>query len=414
MRYFGSEDGEAVFNTDNEAAAKGYLESGCVEIDEETYKQTLDYLGVVPTESGSTKPIVEASALPTTRRREPNQVKPPAKVTKPKPATSHMTPVIDALKFVSQAASIDSGEHYQRHVVIKNGMAVQFDGMISAGHPINLDIECAPKTDQLLAAIKKIGDSGSFTLVDGVLSVKGDRLRASVQVLPLSDIPMQGPDPSALPVSEGLRVALASAAMFSDDHADRPALASVLFRAHTVVGTSGKVLVEVYHGLNIPFPMVIPKKAIAAFCKANKPLKSIGASFENGKARTFTMYFDDGAWIKTALFADEWPDVDAVMQSFNSANFKPIPEGFFEGAKTLKPFLGDKNALHFCGNSIKTHLDDSQGASYDVTDMPSSKAINGVDVLKLEEQFTTADLFGDQFKVFFMGDNIRAILTTFG
>ena len=75
------------------------------------------------------------------------------------------------------------------------------------------------------------------------------------------------------------------------------------------------MLMEAWHGLDLPPNVPLPKQFVAALVKQKKNLTGFGFSRSSA-----TFYFEDGCWLRTQLYSDEWPDVSVEGQSIGSTD----------------------------------------------------------------------------------------------
>ena len=231
----------------------------------------------------------------------------------------------EALAFVS-LASRDNGEAYQAHARFSGGWLMTFDGIIAAGHPVEEDLDCNPNTRQLLEAIAKCGKSLAITQTQGGrLSIKGDNLRALINCLPEDGLPQVEPDPNIAVIDDRIKRAFECVGSLVTEAGSSMVEAAILLQANSAVATDRVVAMEFWHGIDLPPNLVLPKLFAQAVLKTNKALSGFGFS-----DRSVTFWFEDGAWLKTQRYSDEYPG--QTIQGFFNCEMFPgaVPEGMFE------------------------------------------------------------------------------------
>jgi hypothetical protein len=298
--------------------------------------------------------------------RKPRTTRKPKDADAAAPVAPSMPPdpapisLLDALKFAAIAQQ-DTGPAYARHVVLWHGWLYAFDGVVGIGTKIAEHLGVAAHTATLMAALQR-AKSGPLVLTvqDTQLIVSAGRLRVPVPCVDLQSMPWVEPDPPTVPLTPAFRDALALVAPIASATATRVALACVLLRSGSCVGTDGNIIVEAWHGANTP-RLCLPKETAAALLKCPKAIVSVGSS--PGRC---TFYFDDGSWLRSQLYEDKYPDIDPILNRPN--NPQPVPEGFFEAVAAVSPFVGESGALSLSPFGVSVKLapsDASRGASFD-------------------------------------------------
>lgn len=314
----------------------------------------------------------------------------------------------EALTFIS-VANRDTGEGpWQKHVVFGGNMVKAFDGLIYAGHPIEEDLACCPHGAQLRTAIKKCGAALNVSLLEtGRLSVKGDSFRALVPCMSAGDMPDMEPDPQVAAIDNRLKVALGAVGVLINEAETEVVKAAALLQANTALATDKAAALEVWHGIDLPPSLVIPKLFIQAIVKQAKDLSGFGWSYEQvegaWRARSITFWFDDGAWIKTLCYADPYP-AETLQGILNVQSFPvDVPPKLIEGIEAVKTF-NETETVVFMENKVQSHFSEATGAQYDVPGLPPGKQFDADKFEKLAPYMAKVDLttFGD--RAFFFGN----------
>lgn len=311
--------------------------------------------------------------------------------------------LLRALDFVSLAQR-DKGAPYQTHVVLRNRTAVSFDGVLAAGHLIDEDLNACPHTLTLLAALRKATGVLSVTqLANTKLSVRSGKFRATVPCLPDAVIPGIAPDPQVGIIDNRIRIGLEMVSPFIIENSQRVVMASALIRANSILATNGHVLMEYWHGIDMPPGLIVPKVFINALSKIKKNL--IGFGFSQS---SFTVYFEGDCWLKTQLYNERWPDCDSILAKPH--NPQPLPPTFFEALDTVAEFADD-HRIRLHNGKITTHADADTGASYEVEGLVADVVLNARHLAPLDGLIKSIDFNGTDNITFFYGDNLRGALS---
>lgn len=313
--------------------------------------------------------------------------------------------LLDALRFVTCATRPD-GLPYQAHAVLHSGNVYAFDGGVVACHAIDSDLKAAPHLANLITALSKSNGTISITVTDGgKLSIKSGKLRALVNCLDLSEVPTYPePDPICANITDDLKNAIKTVAECCNDSDADVTRAGVFIKSNSVMAMDGRMLMECWHGIDLP-ELLIPKASALAICKPDKPFKNLGFS-HNG----MTIYYEDGSYIRTCLFDAQYPNTEKLFD--REFNPWPLPSGFWDGLDSIVPFVDkDLQGVYFTKQSMQTHLDGKSGASYDIEGLPEFKAYNPK-YLKLAKPHCDKVDFGkdERANLIFFGKNVRGII----
>lgn len=269
--------------------------------------------------------------------------------------------LLTALEFCS-VVSEKLGAPHETHIGLRNNWAIAFNGIIAAGSPISEDITCHPHTMLLIEALSKCNENFSLTQLDnGRLSIKSGKFKAVVPCLDPALMQEAIPDPQIVGITNKFKEAVEAVGVLASENAQHVLTASVLMNGASVISTNRVMLLEYWHGLDLPPNIPLPKQFVAALVKQKKNL--IGFGFSNCSA---TFWFEDGCWLRTQLYNDEWPDVSKILN--RDANLWTIDANFFKALDAIEPFSEDGNCYSEL-NLLKSHQGE-QGASYEVSGLP--------------------------------------------
>ncbi len=319
------------------------------------------------------------------------------------------TGLLAALQFV-KVAQLQAGPPHTRHCIMWDGMVYASNGILSAGHPVIEHLRVAPHTGKLVAALERCTERMSMAELSSGLSVKSSKFRATVPCHVLQDMPPIQADPPVAPVQdEPLRAALEAVAPLATDGAQRVMGAVVMLSAGPAVATNGFVVFECWHGIDLP-TVLLPKNSVKAVLAEKKKIVAVGVS-----SSSFTFHYEDNSWIKTQLYIEKYPDYQKLFTAREGAKPWPIPVGFFDALRTLKPFVAEQPIVYFGKNVLHTEpYDPSMGASVELSGIPEGHAFNLEQLLSCEANFTQVDWgqgWSDQnTNALFYGPNARGLV----
>lgn len=296
----------------------------------------------------------------------------------PKPKVSTNSELLNSLKALSQITTT-VGQPYETHVILKDNWATVFNGIIGGGERITESLNICPHNELIIAALSKCGQQIAFTQLDnGRLSVKSDKFRAIVPCLNSDDMPPIFPDPPVAQLDDRLKAAILAVAPLAEEGETDILTASLLIHGGCVTATDRRVIVQQFHGIDLPPMLAVPQAIIKPLIKNQKQLAQFG--YSNSSC---TFYYADGSWLKTALFAKQWPDINSVLDV--PCNPWPLPEDFYKAVRALEPFSETGN-VYFDAGVMRSHSSVEAGASYELYGLPKGPIFD-IKQLKLVEPF---------------------------
>lgn len=271
---------------------------------------------------------------------------------------------------MSFAASGHDNELFQ-YVRIKNGMLTASDNVICMGSPIDSELDICLHGGKFKSALEQCGQNFQFTQVDkAAVSLRSEKFRALIPAIENDVIADYMPDDCIADIDDRVKVALDICNNVVQGKGERTYYLCALLRAHTCVATNGLVAMEVWHGIDLPNGLNIPKRALNAITKVKIPLKAFGFSQNSA-----TFWFEDGSFIRTRLVDQEYPNVDRLYSEFESATFTPLPSDFYTGIDALDKFIVD-DAMYVHENYVATHRSLELGASYYIAGVKGGYCFN--------------------------------------
>lgn len=312
--------------------------------------------------------------------------------------------MLNELKFVQGAISRKDFVPALKHFVIENGTVRGYNGTLALCTPIPFDLTCKPKAEPLVKAIANCTETVQLALTKGGrLCIKSGKFKAFIDCI-------EGETPHVSP--EGVVIAIDGAAMlaalktlypFIGDDASRPWAGGVLLKGQSAYATNNVSLVEYWTGTDIPQPLNIPRDAV-------KEMLRIGEAPESAQLQdnSLTFHYSGSRWIRTQLLSVEWPDLAKVLN--RESKPLPIQPEIFEGLQIVKPFLDKIGRVLFRDGGIHTHVEEGEGASYDIENFSFDGAYALDKLILLEGVARTVDWSTYPGPCMFFGDRLRGAL----
>ena len=306
--------------------------------------------------------------------------------------------LMEAITFVEDATN-DHGQSMFEFVNLQNKQAICFDGVLAAGMEIEEELTLAPKLEMLKKALAKSGKSLILTeLPSGRLSVKGEKLSVQVPCVAPSELPTILPDPNIAPINDELKEAFKSLQGIISETGTRVFETALLLEANVATATNGKVLMQYWHGVNLPPNLVLPRTFVNAVAKQFKSLVGFGYTPDT----SVTFWFEDNSWYKTQTYQDPYPDINRLLDVQNV----PIdtPDNLWEGCAQVAEF-DEFEHITFLAGSIEAGT-----ATYPVEGLQAGKMFDHKFIKKVIPYIKTIDLTTYADRAFFFGDKVRGII----
>jgi hypothetical protein len=230
-------------------------------------------------------------------------------------------------------------------------------------------------------------------------------IKAHIPTIDPAALPTVKPDAACAILDDRFKVALAIVAPLATPKAAKIAAASLLLIPGGIVGTNLNVMAEAYHGIDLPTGLILPKEFAAAVLKVNEPLTGFGCS-----ETSITMHYASGAWMKTQLYVNGWPNPNKMWSTLNNAKAWEIPEYFFDAVQAIKPHCHD-GIVHLLRDRVSSsNHPELEGASVACEGLPD--ALLGFKLRDLELIAPYAEYFHLMSPTaFFTGDNVRGAIS---
>lgn len=311
--------------------------------------------------------------------------------------------LIEALKFISVAQK-KAGPTGVQFCQVRQNWAIASDGIVTAAFPIREDLEACPHTLQLTAALSKVGEDLSITqLNENALAVSSGDFRALVPCVGFDEVPVPEADSPCADIDNRVKEALASVAGLATDGANSATYAAVLLQAGSAVATNGAALLEAWHGIDLPPGLLLPKSAVMAIVKSKLDLVRFGFSHSSA-----TFFFENGAFIKTQLYGERYPNYQAVLHCDN-LNPWPVPEDFFRAIEAIEAFSPEGN-VYFQDGAIFSMLRKDDATTYKIEGLPDGMGFQIKNLNLVKKAFEKVHFEKQENKAYFFGGNVRGAI----
>lgn len=316
----------------------------------------------------------------------------------PNPAAS----LLAALKFIAVAQK-KSGTVQQQFSVISGNWAAASNGVLTVATKVEEDLSACPHTYQLIDALSKVGEELAITQLSPTsLAVVSGAFRALIPCVGFGDVGITGPDERCAVIDDRIKAAFEAVLPLATDGAQHAHLAAVLLQSGSAVATNGHVLAEYWHGIDLP-PMLIPKASAVAILKAGKALTGFGYS---GPSATF--WFEDDSFIKTQLFAEQFPNYQPLFNC-EGLNPWPVPDEFYKAVRSIESF-SRSGVVYFENGMLASNEQETEASTYKIEGLPEGMGFNAKYLLMVESSFKNVHFDEQSNKAFFFGENVRGVL----
>lgn len=313
--------------------------------------------------------------------------------------------MLEALKFASAAVGKRAFVEGATHFLIKDGMVRATNGVIAMAAPIPLAVECAPEAIPMVKAIANCEDATQLTLLaNGKLNIKSGAFKANI---PCTDKIAAHVDPEGefyeINGAE-LITALKAVGPFVGTDASRRFSMSVLIKGGSAYATNNVCIAQYWFGTPFPIDVVLSSEAVEALVK----IKEIPVRAQVTKT-SITFHYESGCWMRSTLMENGWPlNIDNILNV--KSNPQTIDPSLFDALQKVKPFTDKTGRVYIENGTVRTHADETEGASYNMqTDM-----VHGIYALEmlmlLKDNVETADMSLYPNPCTFFGHNFRGVL----
>ena len=156
--------------------------------------------------------------------------------------------------------------------------------------------------------------------------------------------------------------------ILANENAQSVVAASILMNGHSLVATDRIMMIEYWHGCDLPPGLALPKAIVAPLTKTKKVLNGLGFSKSSA-----TFWFEDKSWIKTQLYNEQWSDIEAMLN--RECKPVPLPEYLFAAIDATSKFSPDGN-LYAHSGCLASHAQEGVGASFECPGIPEGATLS--------------------------------------
>lgn len=303
---------------------------------------------------------IQAPVFGAKNPKAPKPPKPPkpVKEIKPKKETALKNPLLEAVEFIELAQKA-KGDAVSTHCAIRYGTITAFDRTIAAGVIIQADeLHCFPNTEKLVLALKRCTAEYRMIQMADQLFIESGEFQAYVPLAPADTLISVVPDAPIAPLGNTFRDALLTVGTLVKDNGATLLQSCIQLNPVTAIASNGQVIMEAFHGFDMPpNKLLIPKCFADKLKKTKKNIASFGFSSE-----TFTVHFEDRSWLRTNLYKDKLAHDLVAMISVEPAHKRDVPTGFFGAANEVSKWSSDGRVYCF-DSRISSHSRDKQAGS---------------------------------------------------
>lgn len=312
--------------------------------------------------------------------------------------------MLQQLRFVQGAVAKKNFIAAMTHFCIQGGHVRSFNGKMALGSPIDFNIDCVPRADQLVQAIGNCNETVSLSMTPaGRLAVRSGKFKAFVECT-TEATPHVQPEGEEVPLDGAAMLKAFETLMpFIGDDASRPWATGVLLQEESAYATNNVMICQYWLRAKIPRVVNVPREAI-------KEMLRIGEPPTHAQLTDFSMsfHYTGNRWLRTQLLDVKWPDMGKILDVQSSP--QPIDPKLFEGLEMLRPFADKFGRVHMREGKLSTHTLDTEGASFDVPEL-TTEGCYALEMLRLLEGVANSiDWTAYPKPCMFFGDNLRGAL----
>ncbi|MDH5573059.1 MAG: hypothetical protein OEY89_14960, partial [Gammaproteobacteria bacterium] len=308
------------------------------------------------------------------------------------------------LKFIQGAISTKDFVPSLTHFHIKGGIIQGYNGVIALNSTIPLNINCSPNASNFIKAIDKCTEVVELKLMKSKLNIKSGSFKANINCL---DDEFEHLQPEGTFVSidgDKLLQAFRTLSPLMGFDASRLWTNGILLKNGGAFATNNVIAARYDIGAIFPFVINIPSIAIKEILR----IKEIPVNLQITD-RHVTFHYTEGRWLRSSLYVNEWPDLDALIG--DSISDPEIGENFYTGLDSIQSFASDINSVYFKDGTMSTSLNpDESEATYDMQSI-NFEAVYNVKMLQLLKGIATSmDLSKYPNPGTFKGDNVKGVI----
>lgn len=295
---------------------------------------------------------------------------------------------MNSIKFVAGAISKRDVVPELTHFRLDDGTIRATDGIVTACAPIDVHLTALPHADTFTKAIKACKGSIAFHMTDaGRLAVKSGPFRAYVDCI--DERPGYYGEPRGtmyeMPEQGGIVHMLDKLEPFMSEDAAHAWACGVRLDHNMALATNNIVAVQLWHGMNLPYAVTVPARAVKHLSNAPDPVTAVQVD-----DTSITFHFGPNYWLRTQVIAEPYRDIDAIIDRAHSAAYPvAITAEIFAAADKLRPFFDSQSRCYFHADKMATEAEDQDGASIDLVAAGGAQGIYNMSQLSKLKGFAT-------------------------
>lgn len=292
---------------------------------------------------------------------------------------------------------------------ISYGWACASNDIVTIGVPIDMNLFACPHFVTFSKALTECeADDLSITQIDAeTLVVNSGDMKARVPCVDPSRVEIPAPDPNIAVVGNGVKAALAACATVTDAEHQNPAFMGVLLQSGSTVGINGHIMLEYWHGVDLPPNLLIPKESATIIGKCKKNMNGFGFS-----ESSVTFWFDDGSFIKSQLLRADYPNYQSLFPSYKLNTIK-LHKMFERGVKNIKNFAPEGNVYFFEG-TLQTNVRTTDASTFKIEGLPEGMAFSVKYLLTMVPYMEEVYFQKEAKRAFVFTQNTRGVIMGIG
>jgi DNA polymerase III sliding clamp (beta) subunit (PCNA family) len=311
--------------------------------------------------------------------------------------------MLDTLRFVQGSVAKKDLIPELQHFHIQGGTIRGYNGMLGLCCPIDLNLDVTPNAIPFIKAIQTCKETIQLHVTPaGKLAVKSGKFKAFIDCI-VDKFPEVTPEGKEIILDGSLLKVLKKLAPLIAEDASRPWARGILLRGQSAFATNNVILAEHWLGYIFPVTLNIPRAAVLELLRiGEEPIKL------QMSETSATFHFTGDRWLRTQTYSTDWPELTRILDQ--NSNPVPIPEGLWDAALELKPFVGESGRLFLRPGNIATGQIEGEGASFELPELQTTGCFNFEQLQLLKPVAKTIDFSTYPAPCLFHGDGIRGAI----
>lgn len=265
---------------------------------------------------------------------------------------------------------------------VVNNVAYSWYKAVLLATPVNGKLpDFCVNGEGLVRAVSSLQGTVKLSVTDQNLSISAGKVRFR---LPLcrGEMPVLPKHNEFIQTPGSLLPALKQLARFVPDEAPKLWATTILLRGNYGYATDGNYMVRVKLPVSLPFELKLPKACVAVLNKLSREPASLWFH-----RNVLTMTFDDGSYMQTPVFAEDWPNIQSFF-NVDKALYAPVHSELVEALQSVKAYSENGTWLEVNESNVAGFNFDNQTAtlSFDNQVFPRTKiAVTMRDLIRFAE-----------------------------